>query len=165
MPSFAGRPVHLVGKPVRVGDVVRNFTVINTDLKPVQFDDYRSYKYRVINVVPSLDTGVCDFQTRKINQELARRKDLVVLTISNDLPFAQLRWCGNSGLEQIITLSDYKDLDFANAFGTLMSEYRLQTRAVFVIDQQNKVLYAEYVDEVTNHPNYDALLEFVNSLT
>ena len=165
MPSFAGRPVHLVGKPVRVGDVVRNFTVINTDLKPVQFDDYRSYKYRVINVVPSLDTGVCDFQTRKINQELARRKDLVVLTISNDLPFAQLRWCGNSGLEQIITLSDYKDLDFANAFGTLISEYRLQTRAVFVIDQQNKVLYAEYVDEVTNHPNYDALLEFVNSLT
>lgn len=165
MPTFGGNPVNLVGKQVNVGDVVRNFTVIDNHLTPVQFDDFKNFKYRVVSVVPSLDTGVCDFQTKKINQELASKDNLVVLTISNDLPFAQARWCGASGLDNVITLSDYKDLDFAKAFGTLIEEHRLQTRAVFVVDQNNKVLYAEYLDEVTNHPNYDALLEFVNNLS
>jgi thioredoxin-dependent peroxiredoxin len=164
MPTFGGNPVTLVGNQVKVGDTVSNFTVLANDLSVVNFDQYNNFAYRVISVVPSLDTGVCDQQTRKINQELAALKDVVVLTISNDLPFAQARWCGSAGLDNVITLSDHKDLDFADKFGTLVQEFRLQTRATFVVDQNNKVLYAEYLDELTNHPNYDALLSFVKNL-
>lgn len=164
MPLFGGNPVNLVGKQVNVGDQVQDFTVVGNDLSSVKFSDFNNFKYRVVSVVPSLDTGVCDFQTRKINQELASNEGVVVLTISNDLPFAQSRWCGASGIDNVITLSDYKDLEFANQFGTLIQEFRLQTRAVFVVDQNNNVVYAEYLDEVTNHPNYDNLLQFVASL-
>lgn len=165
MPTFGGKLVTLVGKQVRVGDRVNNFIVLDNDLNPVQFDDFKNFKYRVINVVPSLDTGICDFQTRTINEQLAANDDVVVLTISNDLPFAQARWCGASGIDNVITLSDYKDLEFANAFGTLIEELRLQTRAVFVIDQENQVLYAEYLEEIRTHPNYEALLQFMNHLS
>lgn len=165
MPTFGGKLVTLVGKQVRVGDQVNNFIVLDNDLNPVQFDDFKNFKYRVINVVPSLDTGICDFQTRTINEQLAANDDVVVLTISNDLPFAQARWCGASGIDNVITLSDYKDLEFANAFGTLIEELRLQTRAVFVIDQENQVLYAEYLEEIRTHPNYEALLQFMNHLS
>jgi thioredoxin-dependent peroxiredoxin len=164
MPTFAGNPVTLVGNQLKVGDTVSDFTVLANDLTEVKFSQYNNVAYRVISVVPSLDTGVCDQQTRKINQELASMKNVVVLTISNDLPFAQARWCGSAGLDNVITLSDHKDLDFADKFGTLVKEFRLQTRATFVVDQNNKVLYVEYLDELTNHPNYDALLDFVRNL-
>jgi thioredoxin-dependent peroxiredoxin len=117
-----------------------------------------------LNVVPSLDTTVCDMQARTVNKELSERSDVLVLTISNDLPFAQARWCGNSGLPNIITLSDYLDLDFANKYGTNIKELRLQARSVFVLDADRKIIYAEYVDEMSQHLNFDELLTFVKKL-
>lgn len=164
MPTFAGNPLTLEGTKLKVNDQIADFTVLDNDLNPVQLSDYNNYKYRVISVVPSLDTGVCDQQTRRINQQLASIDDTIVLTISNDLPFAQARWCGAADIDKVITLSDYRDLDFAKKTGTLIKELRLLTRAVFIVDDNNTVLYVEYLDEITNHPNYDALLDKVNAL-
>lgn len=163
MPKFLGEDVTLVGRILSVGDIVDDFTVINNQLQTVKLSDFPA-KYKVISVVPSLDTGVCDAQTRRINQELANKPGFIVLTISNDLPFAQRRWCGAIDIDNVITLSDYRDLDFAYKFGTLIKEYRLQTRAIFVIDENNQVLYVEYCDNINSHPNYDQLLAFVAQL-
>jgi len=111
-----------------------------------------------------LETTVCDRQARTVNAELVERDDVSVLTISNDLPLAQARWCGNSGLENVITLSDYVDLDFANHYGTNIKELRLQARSVFVLDQTRKIVYLEYLDEMSQHINFDHLLSFVKEL-
>ena len=114
--------------------------------------------------MPSLDTTVCDMQARTVNKELTDRDDVLVITISNDLPFAQSRWCGNSGLNNVITLSDYLDLDFGNKYGTNIKELRLQARSVFVLDHNRKILYVEYVDEMSSHLNFDELISFVKKL-
>lgn len=159
--TFSGNKLTLKGTSVSVGDTAKNFTALANDLSPKSLNDFEGYK--VISVVPSLDTSVCDAQTRRFNQDLSD-KDVTVLTISNDLPFAQARWCGASGLDNVITLSDHKDLDFALKYGCLVEELRLLTRAVFVLDGDNKVVYVEYLDEITNHPNYDAVIDFVNQV-
>ena len=114
--------------------------------------------------MPSLDTTVCDLQARTVNSELAEREDVTVLTISNDLPFAQARWCGNAGLQNVITLSDHIDLDFANKYGTLIKELRLQARSVFVLDENRRIVYLEYVDEMSQHLQFDELISFVKKL-
>lgn len=163
MAIFKGKQVTVVGRKINVNDYVENFTVINENYEKVTLNDFKPYKYRVINVVPSLDTGVCDAQTRRVNMALADQHDIKVLTLSNDLPFAQRRWCGASGLTNVVTLSDYLMLDFALKFGTLIQEYRLLARSIFVVDAKNKVVYCEYVQDMSTHPNYDALLNFLNN--
>jgi thiol peroxidase len=161
--TFINNPVTLIGKEVKVGDNAPDFTVLSNDLTSVTLEDTEG-KVRLISVVPSIDTGVCDAQTRKFNEEISNLGNVEVLTISVDLPFAQKRWCGASGLEQVKTYSDHKDLSFGKAYGVYMEEFRLLARAVFVIDPMDKVTYVEYVSEGTNHPNYEAAIEAVKEL-
>jgi thioredoxin-dependent peroxiredoxin len=156
--TFKGNPVTLVGNEVKVGDTAPDFKVLANDLSEVTLADTKGY-VRIISVVPSLDTGVCDAQTRRFNEEAAKLDNVKVLTISVDLPFAQKRWCGANGIENVQTLSDHRDVSFGQAYGVLIKELRLLARAVFVIDSNDKVTYVEYVDEVTNHPNYEAAIE------
>lgn len=156
--TFINNPVTLVGTEVKVGDKAPDFTVLGNDLKPVSLSDSKG-TVRIISVVPSLDTGVCDQQTRKFNTEAAKLDNVQVLTISVDLPFAQKRWCGASGLDNVQTYSDHRDLSFGEAYGVVMKELRLLARAVFVVNSNDEVVYVEYVSEGTNHPNYEAALE------
>ncbi|MFW6299284.1 MAG: thiol peroxidase [Bacillota bacterium] len=159
--TFAGQPVTLKGETKHLGDEAPIFKAIDRELNTRSLDEFLGSRYTVISVVPSIDTGVCDYQTKHFNQSLDDVEGVNVVTVSNDLPFAQERWCGSAGLENIITLSDHKDLDFAMKYGTLMEEYRLQARAVFVLDQNRKIVHVEYVNEVTEHPDYDSVIELV----
>ncbi|RHW40749.1 thiol peroxidase [Neobacillus notoginsengisoli] len=156
--TFKGNPVTLLGSEVKVGDQAPSFTVLANDLSEVTLEDSKG-QVRLISVVPSLDTGVCDAQTRRFNEEAAKLDNVKVLTISVDLPFAQKRWCGANGIENVQTLSDHRDLSFGEAFGVAIQELRLLARAVFVVDSNDKVTYVEYVSEATNHPDYDAAIE------
>ncbi|MBX6396324.1 MAG: thiol peroxidase, partial [Alicyclobacillaceae bacterium] len=151
-------PVTLLGNPVKVGDPAPNFTVLANDLSPVTLEDFKD-TVRIISVVPSLDTPVCDQQTRRFNEEAAKLPGVTVLTISVDLPFAQKRWCGAAGIDKVKTLSDHRDLSFGMAYGVVMQDLRLLARAVFVVDKQGKLVYVEYVPDVGQHPNYEAALE------
>jgi len=155
--TSGGNPIELIGNEVKIGDIAKDFVLHRNDFSPATLKDYEG-KIKVLSVVPSLDTGVCDAQTRKFNAALNERDDVVVITISNDLPFAQARWCGNAGLDNAITLSAHKDLSFAKDYGVLIEALRLLARAVFILDENNKVTYIEYVSEVSNEPNYDAAL-------
>ncbi|EDL65349.1 thiol peroxidase [Bacillus sp. SG-1] len=160
--TFKNNPVTLLGNEVKSGDTAPDFTVLANDLSEVSLNDPKG-KVRLISVVPSLDTGVCDAQTRKFNEEAGSIDNVEVLTISADLPFAQRRWCGANGLENVKTFSDHRDMSFGEAYGVHMKELRLLARAVFVIDSNDKVTYAEYVSEGTNHPDYDAAIEAVKN--
>ncbi len=163
MKTSKGKPITLLGVEKYIGDAAPNFTALNVNSEVKHLSNYKS-RYIILNVVPSLDTTVCDRQTRTVNKELAERNDVTVLTISNDLPFAQARWCGNSGIDNVITLSDYLDLDFGNKYGTNIKELRLQARSVFVLDEHRKIVYLEYVDEMSQHLDFDNLLSFVKNL-
>jgi thioredoxin-dependent peroxiredoxin len=157
--TMAGAARTLVGPELKVGDTAPAFTVVSNDLKTVESSAYAG-KVRMISVVPSLDTGVCDAQTRRFNQEAASLgENVVILTISMDLPFAQKRWCGAAGIEQVITLSDHRDASFGTAYGTLIKELRFLARAVFVVDSSDKLVHVEYLTAAGNHPNYEAALE------
>lgn len=159
--TSGGNPINLVGTEVKVGDQAKDFTLTKNDMTPSTLIDYEG-KIKVLSIVPSLDTGICDAQTRKFNAELNDREDVVVITISMDLPFAQARWCGNAGLESAITLSAHKDENFAKDYGVLIQELRLLARAVMILDENNKVTYVEYVPEVGSHPDYEAALKHLN---
>lgn len=161
--TFKNEPITILGEEVKVGSVAPDFTVLANDLSEKTLKDYEGKK-KLISAVPSLDTGVCSQQTRKFNEEAANEQDGVVLTISNDLPFAQKRWCAAEGLENVITLSDHRDLSFGEHYGVIMKELRLLARSVFVLDKDNKVVYAEIVSEGTNHPDYDKALEAFKNL-
>ena len=163
MKTFKGKPITLLGDAKKVGDIAPDFKALSIKNESKNLSDFKS-SYIVLNVVPSLDTTVCDMQARTVNKELTDRDDVLVITISNDLPFAQSRWCGNSGLNNVITLSDYLDLDFGNKYGTNIKELRLQARSVFVLDHNRKILYVEYVDEMSSHLNFDELISFVKKL-
>lgn len=156
--TFAGNQLHLLGNEIKVGDVAPDFTVLSNDLNTATLHTYPSC-VRILSSVPSIDTGVCSFQTRKFNQEAGRIEGLKVLTISCDLPFAQGRWCAAEGLDHVVTLSDHRDLSFGEAYGVVLQELRLLARAVFVVDSSDRVVYVEYVPEVTDHPDYDKALE------
>lgn len=155
--TFKGNQITLLGNEVKVGDKAPNFTVLANDLSEVTLDNSKG-NVRLISVVPSLDTGVCDAQTRRFNEEVASLPNVKILTISVDLPFAQKRWCGAAGIENVQTLSDHRDLSFGEAFGVAIQELRLLTRAVFVVDSNDTVTYVEYVPEATDHPNYEAAI-------
>lgn len=163
--TFQGKPVTLLGEQVKVGDTAPDFTVLANDLTPVTLEDTKG-KVRLISVVPSLDTGVCAKQTRRFNEEATELSDDVkVLTISVDLPFAQARWCGAEGIDAVQTLSDHKELSFGQAYGNVIEELRLLARSIFVIDQNDKITYVEYVPEVTDHPDYEKAIEAVKEAT
>lgn len=162
--TIKDKPFTLLGQPVKVGAPAPDAELTANDFSPVKLSSYAG-KPRLISVVNSLDTGICDTQTHKFNEAATKLGgDVVVLTISADLPFAQRRWCGASGLENVITLSDHKDMAFANAYGVHIQERRLTSRAVFVVDRQNVVRYVEYVPVVASHPNYDAALEALKQI-
>ncbi len=158
--KFAGNELNLEGNQVKAGSMLPEVVLIDNELKPVELSKYDGIK--VISVVPSLDTGVCDLQTKTFNSELP--KNVTVITVSNDLPFAQARWCGASGMDNVITLSDYQEHQFGKKFGTLIKELKLQTRAVFVVSSDNKIVYVEYLEEITNHPDYEKVKEVISSL-
>ncbi|MEK4178181.1 thiol peroxidase [Aeribacillus sp. FSL K6-1121] len=156
--TFKGNPVTLLGNEVKVGDKAPDFKVLANDLSEVTLADTKG-QVRIISVVPSIDTGVCDAQTRRFNEEASKLDNVKILTISMDLPFAQKRWCGANGIENVQLLSDHRDASFGQAYGVLIKELRLLARAVFVVDSNNNVTYVEYVSEATNHPNYEAAIE------
>ncbi|QJX75222.1 thiol peroxidase [Priestia megaterium] len=156
--KFKGNDVTLLGNQVKVGDKAPNFTVLANDLSEVTLDSTKG-SVRLISVVPSIDTGVCDAQTRRFNEEAAKLDNVKVLTVSVDLPFAQKRWCGANGINNVQTLSDHRDLSFGEAYGVAIQELRLLARSIFVVDSNDNVTYVEYLPEVTEHPNYEAAIE------
>ena len=154
--TFAGNPIALLGKEVKVGDKAPAFTLLDNGLGEKTLADYAG-KVKVISVVPSLDTGVCDAQTRWFNQNVTKLgENVVVLTVSVDLPFAQKRWCGAAGIDQVETLSDHRDLSFGENYGFILEGLRLLSRGIVVIDKDDVVRYVEYVPEVTSAVNFDA---------
>ena len=155
--TFKNSPLTLLGNEVKVGEVAPDFSVLRNDLSVATLSDYAG-KVKIISVVPSIDTGVCDAQTRRFNEEASQLGDVKILTISVDLPFAQKRWCAAAGIENVEVLSDHRNLSFGEAYGVVIAELRLLARAVFVIDSEDKVVYTEYVSEATNHPDYEAAI-------
>lgn len=160
--TFKGNPVTLVGNDVKVGDEAPDFALTDKELKTVTLKDTGGK--RVFVVVPSIDTPVCDREVRRFNEEASRLKDVTVYVISMDLPFAQVRWCGASDIENVEMLSDFKEKEFGTNYGVYIKELGLLTRAVFVIDENNKVTYSEYCKEVSSNPDYEAALDAVKKL-
>lgn len=161
--TFKGGPLTLLGNRLEAGSAAPDFRLTANDLSPVTLADSAG-KVRIISVVPSLDTGVCDKQTRRFNEEAAGLGDSVtILTVSADLPFAQSRWCGAAGIDKVKTLSDHYDMNFGNAYGVHIKELRLDTRAIFVVDSTNKLVHVEYVPEMTDFPDFDSALAAAKS--
>lgn len=161
--TFGGNPVTLLGKEIKVGDKALDFVAVNTDLSPFKFSELDK-KIKIISVVPSVDTRICEFQTIRFNEEATKHPDVVVLTISVDLPFAQKRFCVANDIENSIVVSDHKDLDFGMKYGFAMKEMRLLGRGIVVVDAQNIVRYVEYVSEIGSHPDYDKVLDFLEKM-
>jgi thiol peroxidase len=162
--TFKGNPFTLLGTELKVGDKAPEFSVVDNGLAAVTLASSAG-KIRVLTAVPSLDTPVCDTETRRFNQDAAGLPDtVVVLTISLDLPFAQKRWCGAAGIERVVTLSDYRDRSFGMNYGVLIKELLLLTRAIFIVDAQDVIRYIQIVPEVTNEPDYAAVLSAVKEL-
>jgi thiol peroxidase len=159
--TMKGNPLTLVGNEVKVGQMAPDCTLTGNDLSPVKLSDFRG-KVCVISSVPSLDTAVCDLETRRFNQEAAGLGDDVqILTISMDLPFAQKRWCGAHDIKSVITLSDHREAAFGSAYGVLIQELRLLARAVFVVDRDGRIRYIQLVKELSHEPDYAAVIEAV----
>lgn len=162
--TFRGNPLTLIGPELKIGDQAPDFKLQKDLLEAATLQDFAG-KVKLISVVPSLDTGVCDAQTRRFNQEADSLGDqVVVLTVSVDLPFAQARWCGAAGIDRVLTLSDYKDHSFGEAYGVFIKEFHLDHRAIFVIDQNDKIAYVEYLSEMAEHPDYDQAIAAVKKL-
>ena len=162
--TIHGNPLTLVGDKVKVGDPAPEVELLDNDLKPVKLSSYRG-KVLVIASVPSLDTPVCDLETRRFNDEAANLgPDIEILTISMDLPFAQKRWCGAAGVKRLRTLSDHREAAFGQAYGVLIKELRLLARAVFIIDREGTVQYEQLVKEVTSEPNYEEVLQALGKM-
>jgi len=162
--TFKGNPMTLLGPELKVGERAPEFTVVDTGLAPVTLASYAG-KIKIISAVPSLDTPVCDMETRRFNQEAAGLPDsIVVLTVSLDLPFAQKRWCGAAGVDRVTTLSDYRERSFGSAYGVLIKELKLLSRSIFVIDGTDTIRYIQHVPEVTHEPDYAAVLSAAQGL-
>src|SRR5262249_51644393 len=153
----------LIGPELKAGDQAPDFDAVDNGLQPVNLAATGN-GVRIFSVVPSLDTPVCDAQTKRFNEEAAKLPNINIYTISMDLPFAQKRWCGAFGVDNIKMVSDHKDGSFGKAYGTLIKELRIHSRAIFVLDNNNTVRHAEYVKEVADHPNYESALSVAKSL-
>lgn len=153
-----GGPLTLAGPELRVGETAPEFTVLANDMSEVNLSSFEG-KVCIISAVPSLDTPVCDVETRRFNEEASALSDeIAILTISTDLPFAQARWCGAAGVDKVQTLSDHRDLSFGNAYGVLIKELRLLARCIFVVGKDGTITYVQLVKELTNEPDYEAVL-------
>jgi thioredoxin-dependent peroxiredoxin len=157
--TMRGNPMTLVGPELKAGQRAPGFTAVGKGLAPVTLDQFKG-KVKIIAAIPSIDTPVCDAETRRFNEEAGKLPgDVQVLTISMDLPFAQQRWCGAAGIDKVTTVSDWRAAEFGQKYGALIKELHLLTRAVFVIDKNDNVVHAEYVKEVANQPDFDAALD------
>ncbi len=158
--TMGGNPLTLVGNEVKVGEMAPLFKAINKNLEEVSLKEFLG-KVIVLTSFPSIDTGICAMQAAKFNNELSKYDEVSVITISNDLPFALGRYCGANGINNVVTLSDHRDLEFANSYGMLLKELRLLARAVFIIDKKGQIIYKEVVSEIKTELNYEAALEVV----
>jgi thiol peroxidase len=161
--TLKGSPLTVIGPQLKVGDKAPDFTCVDTSLKPVNLEQ-TGHSVRIFSVVPSLDTPVCDAQTRRFNEEASKLPGVEIITVSMDLPFAQKRWCGAFGIDRVKMLSDHRDSSFGVSYGTLIKDLRLESRAVFVVDPDNVIRHAQYVREVTDFPDYQAALEVARGL-
>ena len=156
--TFKGNPLTLIGPELKAGDKAPDFKVLAKDLSEVTLASSKG-KTRLISVVPSLDTPICELQTKRFNEEASKLPaDVVVLTVSVDLPFAQTRFCGAQKTDKIIALSDHREVSFGTAYGVLVKELRLLARSIFIVGADDKVQYVDYVKEITTHPDYDKAL-------
>ncbi|MDQ1336671.1 MAG: thioredoxin-dependent peroxiredoxin [Thermodesulfobacteriota bacterium] len=163
--TFKGNLLTLLGSEIKVGDAAPDCELLGNDLSPVKLSSYRG-KVCILSSVPSLDTPVCDMETRRFNQEAGGLGDNVaILTISMDLPFAQARWCGAAGVDKVVTLSDHRDAAFGEAYGILIKELRLLARAIFVVDREGIIQYVQLVKEMTQEPDYGSVLAAAKRLT
>jgi thiol peroxidase len=155
--TLQGRPMTLLGPELKVGDKAPDFEVVDSGLQPVNLAKTGN-SVRIFSVIPSLDTPVCDAQTKRFNDAAAKLPSVGIYTISMDLPFAQKRWCGAFGVDNVKMLSDHRNGSFGEHYGTLIKDLRIESRAIFVLDSGNVIRHVEYVKEVADHPNYDAAL-------
>ncbi len=163
--SMRGNPLTLVGNEVKVGEKAPDFVALANDLSPVEFSSFRG-KVCVLSSVPSLDTPVCNAQTRRLDQEAERLgADVAILTISMDLPFAQKRWSDAAGMNRVQTLSDHREASFGTSYGMLIKELRLLARAVLLVDRDGTIRYVQLVREITDEPDYEAALRGLSELT
>ncbi|MBV9266399.1 MAG: thiol peroxidase [Acidobacteriaceae bacterium] len=160
--TLRGKPFRLAGPELRVGDNAPDFEVVDSSLQPCNLQKTGN-GIRIFSVVPSLDTPVCDAQTRRFNDVADDLGDIRIYTVSMDLPFAQKRWCGNFGVDRVIMLSDHRTGSFGENYGTLIPDLRIESRAIFVLDGENRLKHVEYVKEVGEHPNYNAALDAARS--
>jgi thiol peroxidase len=158
-----GRPLTLLGPELKAGDKAPDFDAINDTLQPVNLGA-TGQTVRIFSVLPSLDTPVCDAQTKRFNEEAAKLPNVQFYTVSMDLPFAQKRWCGAFGVDKVKMVSDHRSGSFGEHYGTMIKDLRIESRAIFVVDQDNTIQHVEYVKEVADHPDYDAALAAARSL-
>ena len=161
--TFAGNPMTLLGKEVKVGDKAPDFVAAKNDLSPFHLSDLKG-KTVIISAVPSVDTGVCELQTIRFNEEANKLDNVTIVTVSCDLPFAQGRFCAAKGIDKAVTVSDYKDLDFGMKYGFVIEELRLLARGIVVVDKDGVVRHVKYVSEIGNHTNYNAALDVAKAL-
>ena len=162
--NFGGKPATLLGSELKVGDAAPDFAAVGNDMKPVRLSQFKG-KVVVLAAVPSLDTPTCNLETRRFNAEAANLgPDVVILTVSMDLPFAQKRWCGAAGVDKVITVSDHRDASFGTAYGVLVKDVRLLARAVFVVDREGVIRYIQLVKETGTEPDYAPVLQAVKDL-
>jgi len=162
--TMHGNPLTLLGIELKTGDKAPDVTLLDNDLSPVAISSYKG-KVCVVSSVPSLDTPVCDIETRRFNQEAeGLGEDVVILTVSMDLPFAQKRWCGAAGVDRVITLSDHRDASFGSAYGMLIKELRLLARGIFIIDREGIISYIQIVKEVSEEPDYAEVMKEIKKL-
>lgn len=155
--KFKGTDVHTNGELPKVGSIAPDFTLINSGLQEIHLSDYKG-KRVLLNIFPSLDTGTCAASVRRFNKWVSEKENVVVICVSKDLPFAQNRFCGAEGLENVITASDFRYNSFATDYGVLLTDGPLKglmSRSVVAIDEAGKVLYTELVAEIVNEPNYE----------
>ncbi len=162
--TMQGNPLTLLGPELKAGDMAPDVVLADNDLAPVSISSYKG-KICVISSVPSLDTPVCDMETRRFNEEAgALGDDVAIVTVSMDLPFAQKRWCGSAGVDKVITLSDYGEMSFGRAYGVLIKELKLLARSVFVLDREGIIRYIQLVHEVADEPRYQEILDAVGAI-
>ena len=162
--KVGGNPVTLVGNEVKVGDTAPDFTALNNEFAPIKLSDYKGKTVILVSVL-SIDTKTCDLETKRFNEEAGKLgDDVIVLTISMDLPPAQARWCGAAGVKNVTMLSDFRDKDFGNNYGLLIKENGLLARTIYIVDKDGKVQYVQYVEEASQEPDYTEALDAVKKV-
>lgn len=165
MASLVGTKLKLKDKMLSVGSLAPNFLLTNIDLDDLSLEHFRNKRIKIISTFPSINTSVCDLQTKKFNQLFANRDDIVVINVSMDLPFAFKNWCDVNNMgNNIVMLSDYKTHQFGKSYGVLIADFNLLYRACFVLDEENKLVYFQYANSIADNLNFDEVINFINKL-